>query len=98
MYKDFLEKAGLTNAPVLMKGIAYELLLSTCKGNKISTDELEVPEDLADQKPLLKILDLAETWSNDLMDIFVEYAKDEQVDTPIVKERFKWIWKYLGIV
>jgi len=101
MYEDFIEKAGLTKASKETQGIAYQLLKGTCECNKLDSSQIHIPESVADDLPFQHLLNLAGSWSNDLMDVFVEYAERDGVDTPLIRENhedgFQWLWHYLGL-
>lgn len=100
-YKDFYEKMGIQEGSATLRAVAYQLLIETVKGNEMKDkpekSEICVPDGVS--KPLLHLVDLAGSWTNDLMDVYREYCDEEGIGTDgeLYVNGFKAIWQYLGI-
>lgn len=100
-YADFYEKMGIQAGSDVLRAIAYQLLVEAVKGNdmkdKPEKSEICVPDGVSE--PLLNLVDLAGSWSNDLMDVYKAYCDEEGVGTEgeLYTDGFKAIWRYLGI-
>lgn len=96
---EFLEEMNLSDSDLLTRAVAVELLKQTIIANE-SYRELNVtdfyPSDISENSLLLRVLDAAAYWSNDLADALVESLVEYKIESPLnCKEPFKVIFDFL---